>query len=63
MRILSFKFAPVVFLVLAVGSVIVHNAIFGLFGIEEPVFFLLTFVFAVLFLVSLLVIVLKFINK
>lgn len=33
-------------------SMILHNAFFAIFGFEEPVFFLLTLVFAILFIVG-----------
>ncbi len=36
---------PLLLLVLAVISAIIHNVIYGLFKVEEPVFFILTFVF------------------
>jgi len=37
---------------LTVISLILHNAIYRIFKIEEPVFFILTFVFALAFVVS-----------
>ena len=33
------------FLGLSIISIILHNAISGLFGVEEPVFFILTLIF------------------
>jgi len=36
---------PLLLLALAIISAIIHNAIYALFEIEEPVFFILTFVF------------------
>ena len=39
---------------LSVFSVILHNAIYGIFKIEEPVFFILTFVFAIFFVASVI---------
>ena len=39
---------------LSILSVILHNAIYGLFKTEEPVFFVLTFVFAISFVVSVI---------
>lgn len=36
---------PLLLLGLAIISAIVHNAIYALFEVEEPVFFILTFVF------------------
>ena len=37
---------------LAVLSAILHNAVFAIFEIEEPVFFILTLLFALAFVVS-----------
>ena len=42
------------FLGLAVLSAILHNAVYALVGVEEPIFFSLTFVFAIAFIVSLI---------
>jgi uncharacterized membrane protein HdeD (DUF308 family) len=39
---------------LSILSVILHNALYGLFEIEEPVFFVLTFVFAISFVISVI---------
>lgn len=39
---------------LTIISIIVHNLIYGLFELEEPVFFLLTFFFLFGFIVSVL---------
>lgn len=38
----------------AILSIILHNAIYGIFKIEEPVFFTLTFVFFLLFVISVI---------
>jgi len=39
---------------LSVISVILHNAFYGFFKIEEPVFFILTLIFAISFVVSVI---------
>lgn len=40
-------------LILAVISAVLHNAVYGLFGFEEPVFFSLTLLLFLAFVVSL----------
>lgn len=45
---------PLRLLLLSFLCMIFHNLFYALFGIEEAVFFSLTFVFAIAFLVSLL---------
>ncbi len=39
---------------LSILSVVLHNAFYGLFQIEEPVFFILTFVFTLGFIISVI---------
>lgn len=46
--------SPFLFLGLAVLSVVLHNAVYALFGIEEPVFFGLTLLFALAFITSII---------
>jgi len=48
---------------LSILSVILHNAIYGLFKIEEPVFFVLTFVFAISFVVSVIYSTISYFRK
>jgi len=48
---------------LSVLSVILHNAFYGLFKIEEPVFFILTFVFAISFVISVIYYTISYIKK
>jgi len=48
---------------LSVLSVILHNAIYGLFKIEEPVFFILTFVFAISFVISVIYSTISYFRK
>lgn len=35
-------------------AVVAHNAIYGVFGVEEPVFFFTALIVAVLFIISLI---------
>ncbi len=48
---------------LSILSVILHNAIYGLFKIEEPVFFILTFVFAISFVISVIYSTISYFKK
>jgi Mn2+/Fe2+ NRAMP family transporter len=48
---------------LSVLSVILHNAFYGLFKIEEPVFFILTFVFAISFVISVIYSTISYFKK
>jgi len=48
---------------LAVLSAVLHNAVFGLFGVEEPVFFSLTLLLFLGFLVSLSYNIITYIRK
>jgi hypothetical protein len=50
-------------LLLIVLSILLHNLIYGLFRIEEPVFFLLTFIFGLGFLTSIILSVIKKVKK
>jgi len=47
----------------AIISVILHNAIYGLFGVEEPVFFILTLLLALAFVVSVVYNIVTYIRK
>ncbi|HUV71446.1 MAG TPA: hypothetical protein VMW25_00410 [Clostridia bacterium] len=59
------KPAKIIFLLfgLTLLSVVLHNAISALFKIEEPVFFLLTFVFALGFVIAFIYNVIAYIKK
>jgi len=48
---------------LSILSVILHNAFYGLFKIEEPVFFILTFVFAISFVISVIYSTISYFRK
>ena len=48
---------------LSILSVILHNAFYGLFKIEEPVFFVLTFVFAISFVISVIYSTISYFRK
>lgn len=48
---------------LSILSVILHNAFYGLFKIEEPVFFILTFVFAISFVVFVIYSTISYFKK
>jgi len=48
---------------LSILSVILHNAFYGLFEIEEPVFFILTFVFAISFVISVIYSTISYFRK
>lgn len=45
---------PLIWFCLTVLSFFLHNAFFGLFKVEEPVFFILTFVSGLIFLITFL---------
>lgn len=45
---------PLIILLFSFISMILHNLVYGIFHFEEPVFFILTFIFFVLFLASLI---------
>lgn len=48
---------------LAIVSAILHNAIYGIFGVEEAVFFLLTLFFLVLFPLFLVLAIVEFLRS
>ena len=48
---------------LTILSVILHNAFYGLFKIEEPVFFISTFIFAISFVVSVIYSTISYFKK
>ena len=48
---------------LSILSVILHNAFYGLFKIEEAVFFILTFVFAISFVVFVIYSTISYLRK
>lgn len=48
---------------LSILSVILHNAIYGVFKIEEAVFFILTFVFFLCFVISAIYSTISYIKK
>jgi len=48
---------------LSILSVILHNVIYGLFKTEEPVFFILTFVFTISFVVSVIYSTISYFKK
>ncbi|PJC45220.1 hypothetical protein CO037_02630 [Candidatus Pacearchaeota archaeon CG_4_9_14_0_2_um_filter_30_8] len=53
MKFLSFSWIKILWIILAwIGAVILHNAFYGVFGVEEAVFFILaTIVIPLYFLV------------
>jgi Mn2+/Fe2+ NRAMP family transporter len=48
---------------LSVLSVILHNAFYGFFKIEEAVFFVLTFIFAISFVISVIYSTISYFKK
>ena len=54
---------PFWFLLLALVSTVLHNAFYAIFKFEEPVLFLLTFVFAGIFIINAIYIIIIFIKK
>jgi len=48
---------------LAILSVILHNAFYGIFKIEEPVFFILTFAFIFAFVISVIYSTVTYVRK
>jgi Mn2+/Fe2+ NRAMP family transporter len=48
---------------LSILSVVLHNAFYGFFKIEEAVFFILTFVFAISFVVSVIYSTISYFKK
>lgn len=53
---------PLIFLGAAVVSVILHNLIYGLFEFEEPVFFMLAFIFAFGFVITVIYNLIKYLK-
>jgi len=53
----------ILLLVMTVVSSILHNLIYGLTGIEEPVFFLLTLIFLFGFVVLVIYMIIKYLKK
>jgi len=54
---------PFWFLAAAAVSVILHNVICGIWKVEEPVFFTLTFVFFICFVVSVIIWILSHLKR
>jgi uncharacterized membrane protein HdeD (DUF308 family) len=54
---------PLWFLGAGILSVVLHNAFYAVFGFEEAIFFLLTFVFAIIFIIGVIYKIIRFCRK
>ena len=57
------KKLPLILFISTIVSIILHNLIYALFGFEEPVFFILSLILALAFVISIIYLIIHKIKK